>query len=81
MEEELVRLLEEVIACKIEKEKREKMLLERELPMKAITLFAMDLERRVNLLEREKSLWIKTKEELASCLSRTITNGGPSTTI
>lgn len=65
--EEWDRLMKEVNAYKMGKKKLEKMLLKKEVTMKAMTRSVVHLEQIVSSLETEKNLLIFTSEELVSC--------------
>lgn len=56
------------------KEKYKKILLEKEVAMKTLTLSLVDLEMTVNSLEVEKSLLMNTNKELVSYSSETATS-------
>lgn len=59
----------------MEKEKFEKMMIEKEVPMKSMAGSVVDLETTTKLLQTGKSLLMKTDKEFISCSSQTTMAG------
>lgn len=76
VKEERDSFLEDVSAYKMEKERLEKTLVKIEGAMKGTTRSLVDFKRTVQHLAPEKSLSLKTNEELVSYPSLTTTSGG-----
>lgn len=65
----------------MENEKLEKMLLEKEIEMKAMTWTVASSERTVKCLKTEKSPLMHRRKEVFSCLLQKITSSGQITAI
>lgn len=79
MKEERNHLIEKANVYKMEKEKYEKTIIEKEVAMEAMRWSVVDLGRTLNCLETEKRLLLNRNEALASYLRQTPASGSQTT--